>query len=483
MKSDHVDYEIVIGLEVHVELSTKSKIFCSCATTVGGAPNTQVCPICLGMPGTLPVLNGDVVKLAVKAGLGLDCAITPIGRQDRKNYFYPDSPKAYQISQNDLPIAMGGHLDIETTEGLKRIGITRLHIEEDAGKLIHDASKGTLIDYNRCGVPLIEIVSEPDLRSANEVRAYLQKLRATLLFLDVSSCKMNEGAFRCDVNLSVREKGALTLGTRTEMKNLNSFSFITKAIEHETQRQIALIKSGESVIQETRRWDATKGQSFSMRTKEDAHDYRYFPDPDLMPISIDAAFLQAIKNEMPLLPDDYKRRFINQFGIKASLAELLCTSREVANYYEACTAYTTYFESLGNLIVTEIFRLIGLQDEASQIPISPEKLGALVTLIGEEKISLSIAKRVLSEMWQSDKMPVDIIEANNLWAIIDPDLLMAMAMQILEKMPQIKADYLSGKTQALGAFIGQMMKASQGRADPNQSEEVFLKLINEKHEL
>jgi len=477
MKLDHIEYEVVIGLEVHVELSTHSKIFCGCSTAFGAAPNTQVCPVCLGMPGTLPVLNGEVVTSAVKAGLGLDCTITPLGRQDRKNYFYPDSPKAYQISQSDLPIAQGGHLDIETSIGVKRIGITRLHIEEDAGKLIHDASKGTLIDYNRCGVPLIEIVSEPDLRTAEEVRAYLQKLRATLMFLDISSCKMNEGAFRCDVNLSVREKGSSAFGTRTEMKNLNSFSFISKAIENETQRQIALIKSGGTVIQETRRWDATKGQSFSMRTKEDAHDYRYFPDPDLMPIAINDVFLEAQKRALPLLPEDYKRKFISQYGINSALAELLVSSKVIAEFYEACTRFTTYYEGLGNLIVTDIFRLMGSQDEDSQLTISPEQLGALVTLIGDEKINLSIAKRVLTEMWKSDQMPVTIIEANDLWPIVDVEKLTVLGKEIIEKMPQIKVDYLSGKTQALGAFMGQMMKVSQGKADPSKTEAVFLELV------
>lgn len=477
MKPEHVDYEVVIGLEVHVELSTQSKIFCSCSTAFGAAPNTQVCPVCLGMPGTLPVLNGAVVTSAVKAGLGLDCTITPLGKQDRKNYFYPDSPKAYQISQSDLPIAMGGHLDIETSEGLKRIGITRLHIEEDAGKLVHDASKGTLIDYNRCGVPLIEIVSEPDLRSSEDVRAYLQKLRATLMFLDISSCKMNEGAFRCDVNLSVREKGTQAFGTRTEMKNLNSFSFISKAIENETQRQIALIKSGGTVVQETRRWDATKGQSFSMRTKEDAHDYRYFPDPDLMPIAIDDAFLEVLKKTLPLLPENYKRQFISKYGIKSALAEGLVSSRSIAEFYDACTGFTTYYESLGNLIVTDVFRLMGSQDEDRLLPVTPEQLGALVTLIGSDKINLSIAKRVLTEMWQSDKMPETIIEAKDLWPIVDVEALTLLGKEIIEKMPQIKVDYLSGKTKSFGAFMGQMMKVSEGKADPSQSEAVFLEIM------
>lgn len=472
------EYETVIGLEVHVELDTETKIFCGCKTTFGAAPNTQVCPVCLGFPGTLPVLNEKVVEYAVKAGLALGCEITSIGRQDRKNYFYPDLPKAYQISQSDLPICTKGALEIETNEGKKKIGITRIHIEEDAGKLIHDGSEGTMIDYNRGGVPLIEIVSEPDLRSAEEVKAYLQKLRATLLYLGISSCKMNEGAFRCDVNLSVRKKGATEFGIRTEMKNLNSFSFITKAIENERVRQMKIVSTGGEVNQETRRWDAAKGQSTAMRSKEDAHDYRYFPDPDLMPIVVSEETLRMLKQGMPTLPEDYKRLFVEKFGLKPSVAEQIITSKAVADFFVSCLENTSFHELLGNLTVTEIFRLMSTEEEESALKMDARGFCDLVNLLGEGRITLGIAKKVLTMMWQSGTAAFEIIEAENLWPIIDLDVLMAHGARIMEKMPQIKADYQSGKTQALGAFMGQMMKLTGGKADPAKSEEAFLKLIS-----
>lgn len=472
------EYETVIGLEVHVELDTETKIFCGCKTTFGAAPNTQVCPVCLGFPGTLPVLNEKVVEYAVKAGLALGCEITSIGRQDRKNYFYPDLPKAYQISQSDLPICTKGALEIETNEGKKKIGITRIHIEEDAGKLIHDGSEGTMIDYNRGGVPLIEIVSEPDLRSAEEVKAYLQKLRATLLYHGISSCKMNEGAFRCDVNLSVRKKGATEFGIRTEMKNLNSFSFITKAIENERVRQMKIVSTGGEVNQETRRWDAAKGQSTAMRSKEDAHDYRYFPDPDLMPIVVSEETLRMLKQGMPTLPEDYKRLFVEKFGLKPSVAEQIITSKAVADFFVSCLENTSFHELLGNLTVTEIFRLMSTEEEESALKMDARGFCDLVNLLGEGRITLGIAKKVLTMMWQSGTAAFEIIEAENLWPIIDLDVLMAHGARIMEKMPQIKADYQSGKTQALGAFMGQMMKLTGGKADPAKSEEAFLKLIS-----
>ena len=479
MMKDFDIYETVIGLEVHVELATETKIFCGCSTTFGASPNTQVCPVCLGYPGALPVLNGKVVEYAIKAGLALNCEITRHGRQDRKNYFYPDLPKAYQISQSDLPVCVGGSLEIETTEGQKKIGITRIHIEEDAGKLVHDGTEGTLIDYNRGGVPLIEIVSEPDLRSAEEVKAYLQKLRATLIYLGISSCKMNEGAFRCDVNLSVRKKGESSFGTRTEMKNLNSFSFITKAIENERMRQIKVIHSGGTVSQETRRWDAAKGQSTAMRSKEDAHDYRYFPDPDLMPILVSESMLSKIKSEMPDLPEDYKQMFVEKHRIKPAVAEQLITSKALAMFFASCLEKTHYTELLGNLTVTELFRLMAIESEEEAIKVDPDDFCTLVTLVGEARITMGIAKKVLQLMWQTGRSPLDVIEGENLWPIVDPEALMAFGMEILKKMPQIKTDYLGGKTQALGAFMGQMMRLTGGKADPAKSEEIFYKLLSQ----
>ncbi|MCD4711991.1 MAG: Asp-tRNA(Asn)/Glu-tRNA(Gln) amidotransferase subunit GatB, partial [Clostridiales bacterium] len=344
------EYESVIGVEVHVELNTASKIFCGCSTAFGGDPNTDCCPVCMGLPGTLPVLNDSVVEYAIKAGLATNCEINLYSQMDRKNYFYPDLPKAYQISQNSDPIAVNGYLDVLCDEGLKRVGITRIHMEEDAGKLIHDDTKGTLIDYNRCGVPLIEIVSEPDMRSADEVKSFLQQLRAIVVYLDITTGKMNEGAFRCDVNLSVRKKGVKTLGTRTEMKNLNSFAFVTKAIEVEMKRQIDVLEKGGSIIQETRRWDPAKKASFAMRSKEDAHDYRYFPDPDLMPIVIEQSEIDQIKDDMPMLPEDYKTILIEKYGLKSTLAEQIIANKSVADFTIETIGKVANAELFGNLI-------------------------------------------------------------------------------------------------------------------------------------
>lgn len=474
-------YEMVIGLEVHVELSTKSKIFCGCSTTYGAPPNTQVCAVCLGFPGTLPVLNEQVVAYAAKAALALNCSINEWGRQDRKNYFYPDLPKAYQISQNEFPIGYKGHLNIETHDGEKKIGITRLHIEEDAGKLIHEGESGTRIDYNRGGVPLIEIVSEPDLRSADEVKAYLHKLRATLLYLEISSCKMNEGAFRCDVNLSVRKKGDLNLGTRTEMKNLNAFSHIVKAIEHESRRQIDLLESEGQVIQETRRWDANKGASTALRSKEDAHDYRYFPDPDLMPIVLTEAVVEKLRAEIPQLPDAYKRSFMTQFDIKPQVAEQLVKTRELAIFFETAAKCTEYPEVLSNLMVTEGFRLMGTEDDFGSFP-DAEKVSQLADLIGAGKINLGIAKKVLNVVWERNLTPESILNDNDWWPIDSYEVIKAIGQEIIKEMPQITKDFLSGKSKAIGAFMGQMMKRTEGKADPDVSESVFYELINQYRE-
>lgn len=471
------DFEIVMGLEVHVELKTETKIFCGCPTAFGAAPNTQVCPVCLGLPGSLPVLNGKVVDYAVKAGIATNCEITAYGKQDRKNYFYPDSPKAYQISQYDLPLCHDGYIDIEVQGETKRIGITRIHIEEDAGKLIHDG-EGTLIDYNRGGVPLIEIVSEPDFRSAEDVRAYLLKLRAILLYAGVSDCRMNEGSFRCDVNLSVRPKGESAFGTRTEMKNLNSFSFINKAIEHETHRQIALILAGGRVTQETRRWDQTAGKSVAMRTKEDAHDYRYFPDPDLMPIVITEDRIQALRSELPQLPDDRKALYIKRYDLNPYDAELLVSSRAIADYFEAAAVSGTSAKLLANLITTEVFRLLGDQEgEEAVPPFEPEHLGALAGRIADETIHMGIGKKVLAAMWAGEGHPDAIIAAQDLKQISDEALLEPLVAEAVAANPKAVAEYRGGKEKALQSLVGQVMARTKGKANPRKVNELLEKAV------
>ena len=351
------EYEMVIGLEVHVELKTKTKIFCNCETSFGAEPNSHTCPVCMGLPGTLPVLNDKVVEYAVKAGLATNCKIANFSKQDRKNYFYPDLPKAYQISQFDLPLCEHGYLDIETESGSKRIGITRIHIEEDAGKLVHDDIHGTMIDCNRCGVPLIEIVSEPDIRSAEEAKAYLQKLRAIILYTGISDCKMNEGSFRCDVNLSVREKGTEKFGTRTEMKNINSFQFVVKAIEYEYKRQIEAIEDGEEIVQETRKFDADTGKTYSMRGKENANDYRYFPDPDLPPIELSDEKIEKIKTTIPELPDARKKKYMEKYGISAYISEKIISDMDMADYFEKVATLAKTPKVVANLLVGEVARL------------------------------------------------------------------------------------------------------------------------------
>lgn len=473
--SVYEQYEMVIGLEVHVELKTKTKIFCHCATTFGAEPNTQCCPVCTGMPGSLPVLNRQVVDYAVKAGLATNCSISSYSKQDRKNYFYPDLPKAYQISQYDLPLCEHGWIDIETVSGSKRIGITRIHIEEDAGKLIHDEEKGTLIDCNRCGVPLIEIVSEPDLRSAEEANAYLQKLRAIILYTGISDCKMNEGSLRCDVNLSVRKKGETSFGIRTEMKNLNSFQFITKAIQYEFTRQVDTLESGEAVIQETRRFDQQKGKTDSMRSKEDANDYRYFPDPDLPPITITDTHLGHLKAEIPSLPDDRKKNYLKQYGLTPYDAEMLVSFREVADYFEAAVPDTKYPKILANLIISEVLRL--LPPDETAIPIAPKHLAALSDLLGDSKINSSIGKKVAAILWHSDCDPTDYVRTHQLEQISDPALLMPIIDQVLQKNQKSVADYHAGKQNALKALMGQIMAQTEGKGNPLKIKEILLQRL------
>lgn len=492
----HGGYEVVIGLEVHVELLTQSKIFCGCPTAFGAPPNTQCCPVCMGLPGALPVLNEAVLRSAVRAGLALHCAIAPTLVLARKNYFYPDLPKAYQISQGDQPIASRGYLDISTSEGDKRIGITRLHIEEDAGKLVHTET-GTLADFNRCGVPLIEIVSEPDFRSAAEVRAYLELLRATVMALEITSGRMNEGAFRCDVNLSVRPMGSHGLGTRTEMKNLNSFAAIEKAIAYEAERQIQSLKEEIPIVQETRRWDADSGKTTSMRVKEDSHDYRYFPDPDLPPIAVDAQWVEGLRASLPELPDAMKARFEVQYGLTADVAERLITQGTLAQYVEtvASTWSEGAFESqakrreayvlLGNLAVTELIRY-------PEMALDPVACAHVVTLVLDGTLSLASAKKLIAQYRKrfpygrdetaddgfkaADRIN-DLVQTLELTQVTDREVLTAHAQAALGARPQILSDYRAGKHKAMGAFMGEMMKRTGGRAHPEICEDIFIEIV------
>jgi len=475
------DYEIVIGLEVHSELKTETKIYCDCTTEFGGEPNTHCCPICTGMPGTLPVLNGKVVEYAIRAGLATNCKINQFSKQDRKNYFYPDLPKAYQVSQYDLPLCYEGHVEIEVEGNKKSIGLTRIHIEEDAGKLIHDSGEGSLIDYNRCGVPLIEIVSEPDLRSAAEVKAYLEKLRTILLYADVSDCKMNEGSLRCDVNLSVRKLGAAEFGTRTEMKNMNSFNFIVKAIEYEAKRQISILEEGGTIIQETRRWDEGKGITISMRSKEEAHDYRYFPEPDLMPIVTNDERIQAIKDALPEMPDSRKARYLKDFGLTEYDADLIVASRRMAEFFEAAADKCSNKKAVANWIISDIFqRLTEEEKEQAKVPFEGFLLGELINLIEAGTISNTIAKTVFAEMWESGASPTKIVEEKGLKQINDDGALKQMAEEVISNNPKAVEDYIGGKGAALNTLMGQMMKMTKGKANPQVVTQILKAMLEEK---
>jgi aspartyl-tRNA(Asn)/glutamyl-tRNA(Gln) amidotransferase subunit B len=456
-----------MGLEVHSELKTKTKIFCGCPNEFGGETNTHCCPICTGMPGTLPVLNGTVVEYALRAGLATGCKINMFSKQDRKNYFYPDLPKAYQISQFDLPLCYAGEVAIEVDGKPSLIGLTRIHIEEDAGKLLHEAGEGSLIDYNRCGVPLIEIVSEPDFRSAGEVRAYLEKLRSILLYAEVSDCKMNEGSFRCDVNLSIRPKGQKELGTRTEMKNMNSINFIVKAIDYEAKRQAQIIDGGGVIIQETRRWDEGKGITVAMRSKSDAHDYRYFPEPDLMPIITTEETMEKIKASLPVMPDIRKALYLKEYGITEYDADLIVASRHVADFFEVASKTAKNSKTVANWIITEIFsRLNEDEKEEGKIPLKPESLGELVNLIEDGVINSSTAKEVFADMWDTRKAPALIVEEKGLKQISNDDELKSMAQEVINENTKPVADFLSGIEAAIQSLMGQMMKRTKGKANP-----------------
>ena len=473
-------YEMVIGLEVHVELKTKTKIFCNCKTDFGAEPNTHVCPVCMGMPGTLPVLNEKVVDYAVKAGIATNCTIARHSKQDRKNYFYPDLPKAYQISQYDLPLCEHGYLDIESESGTKRVGITRIHIEEDAGKLVHDEKLGTLIDCNRCGVPLIEIVSEPDIRSAAEADAYLRKLRATIMYTGVSDCKMNEGSLRCDVNLSVRKPGE-PFGIRTEMKNLNSFKAIAHAIEGERARQIELLEAGKEVVQETRRWDDNKESSYAMRSKEDAQDYRYFPEPDLVPVVISDEWIREVKARQPELRPEKLERYSREFDIPRYDAELITESKKVADLFEKTVELCGKPKKVSNWIMGEMFRLMKERGmEAEHLAFSPENLAKLIDLADTGTINSSVAKKVFEKIFTDNVDPEKYVEEQGLKTVNDEGALRAAVEKVLADNPQAVADYKGGKQKAFGALMGQSMRAMKGKADPASVTKMIKELLEKQ---
>ena len=470
------DYEIVIGLEVHCELSTKTKIFCSCPTTFGGDPNTHCCPICMAMPGTLPVLNEKVVEYAVKAGLATNCTISQNSKNDRKNYFYPDLPKAYQISQYDMPLCEHGYVTIDTEEGEKKIRLLRIHIEEDAGKLNHDDyGRGTFVDLNRAGVPLIECVSEPDLRSAQEVDSYLRKLKSIFEYIEISDCKMQEGSLRADVNVSVRKKGATEFGTRTEMKNMNSFRSITRAIEYEAGRQIDVIENGGVIEQETLRWDDVSGRTFPMRDKEDAQDYRYFPDPDLAAIKLSDEYIENIRKNLPELPESRKKRYLEEYELIPKAANFVTSSKYYSEMFEEAIKICKNPKTASNLMMSEIARILNEREEEPEaMPFTGKELGELVQLIDKGTISSSIAKKVLEELFVEPKAPSKIIEEKGWVQISDEGAIKEVVNKILEANPQSVADFKAGKDRALGFLVGQAMKETKGKANPQLLNKLFL---------
>ena len=474
------DYEVVIGLEVHVELATKTKIFCGCSTEFGGAANTHCCPVCMGMPGTLPVLNKRVVEFAIAAGLAMGCEITGNAKFDRKNYFYPDNPQNYQISQLYLPICYEGFVEIETAAGAKRIGIHEIHMEEDAGKLVHDEwNDCSLVDYNRSGVPLIEIVSEPDMRSTDEVIAYLEKLRTTIQYLGASDCKLNEGSMRADVNLSVREVGTAALGTRTEMKNLNSFKAIVRAIENERARQIECIEDGGTVIQETRRWDDNKEYSYPMRSKEDAQDYRYFPDPDLTPIVISDEWIQQIKERKPEFQEAKADRYAKEYDIPSYDISIITASKKMADIFEQTVSLGATPKKVSNWLMGETMRLLKEREmDADDITLSPENLAKLIDLTDKGTINSTVAKEIFEKIFEENIDVEKFVEDNGLGTVSDESVLRETIEKVIRENPQSVADYQAGKKKAIGFLVGQTMRVMKGKANP----ELVNKILQERLE-
>jgi len=475
-------YEAVIGLEVHAQLLTKTKIFCGCSTQFGDAPNANTCPVCLGLPGTLPVLNKRAVELAMQAALALNCTVHEHSRFARKNYFYPDLPKGYQISQYELPLATAGHIEIEIGGAKKRIGITRLHLEEDAAKNLHEgfkdsASKG-YVDYNRCGSPLSEIVSEPDMRTPEEAYAYLTTLRQILLYTGVSDCNMEEGSLRCDANVSVRLRGAKEFGTKVEVKNLNSFRFLQKALEHEIERHIGVIESGGRILQETRLWHQGEGYTVSMRSKEKAHDYRYFPEPDLLPVHVSPAWREAVKNALPELPEAKRTRFVASYGISPYDASVLTSSRELADYFEAVVKAGASGKAAANWMQTELLRRLNDSGkEITESPVSAAGLSELIKLVEGGKITAAVGKKVFAKMVETGGGAAQIVEAEGLGAQVSDDSIEQIAREVIEKNPENVAKFKSGNEGVFKFFVGQVIKATRGQANPQTVNEILKKLL------
>jgi aspartyl-tRNA(Asn)/glutamyl-tRNA(Gln) amidotransferase subunit B len=480
---DIARYEPVIGLEVHVQLATETKIFCGCPTSFGAQPNSNVCPVCLGLPGALPVLSRKAVDLAIKAALALNCEVRPVSRFARKNYFYPDLPKGYQISQYDQPLAEHGYVDI-TVDGVKRrIGVTRVHMEDDAGKNIHegfpDSSRYSYVDLNRCGTPLIEIVSEPDLRSSDEAHAYLTELKQVLQFVEASTCDMEKGHLRCDANVSVRLKGAAEFGTRAEVKNLNSFRFAKLAIDYEIARQVAIVESGGKILQETRLYDVESGETAGMRSKEHAHDYRYFPEPDLVPLRVGASWLADVKSQMPELPARLRSRFAETYGLREYDAQALTQTRAISEYFEAAVAVSGDPRAAANWIMGDLMgALKAAGKEVAESPVPAAHLGELVALIGKGEISGKLAKEIFPKMFQSGEAPRAIMEREGLTQINDAGALEKIVDDVIAASPKQVEQYKSGKLTVLGYLVGQVMKASRGQANPGALNELLRKKLS-----
>jgi aspartyl-tRNA(Asn)/glutamyl-tRNA(Gln) amidotransferase subunit B len=467
-----MQYEVVIGLEVHVEMSTRTKIFCGCKNEFGAEPNTNVCPVCLSMPGTLPVLNGEAVEYGVRAGMSLNCHIPNYSKMDRKGYYYPDLAKAYQISQFDLPLCGRGEVEVDADGEKRKIGITRIHIEEDAGKLIHEGAH-SMVDYNRGGVPLMEIVTEPDFRSAEQVRAFLELIRANMEYLGVSDCKMEEGSMRCDINISVRPQGSDALGTRTELKNINSISAAARAIAYEAGRHMEIVDDGGSIIQETRRWDDAKGKTYSMRDKEEAHDYRYFPDPDLAPVYLSDERIAEIRASLPELPAVKRARYVEQYGLPEYDAGILTMSKYTAKLFEACVELYNEPKAISNYIMVDLARLLNENNiEPRDIPVTPKGLTDVLRLVSGGVVNSSVGKQVFEEMFHTGKDPAAIVEEKGLRQIDDSDEILALVQRIVAENPKPVADYRGGNTKAMTFFVGQVMKATKGKANPKTVNEL-----------